>query len=108
MRNLGKPLSDSERCQHVRQQAGGLTEGTGLEAAMVSGLPGVTLAKPSPTQIIPLPLGPSPPNPLPSSHQPGIPADLWLLRRPFLATVLSRLRHRRAGRAPIDQCCSLF
>lgn len=74
MRNLGKPLSDSERCQHVWQQAGGLTEGTGLEAAMVSGLPGVTLAKPSPTQIIPLPLGPlPPPTPLPALTSRGFP-----------------------------------
>ena len=52
MRNLGKPLRDSERYPHVWQQAGRLTEGTRQGAAVVSGLPGVTLAKPSLTQII--------------------------------------------------------
>lgn len=54
MRNPGKPLRDSERYPHVWQQAGRQTDGTRLGAVMVSGLPGVTLAKPSLTQIIPL------------------------------------------------------
>lgn len=68
MRNLGKPLRDSERHLHVWQQAGGLTEGTRLEAVMVSGLPIATLAKPSPTQIIPLP-----PTRSPRFHYQGFP-----------------------------------
>lgn len=76
MRNLGKPLRDSERHLHVWQQAGGLTEGTKLEALMVSGLPGVTLAKPSPTQIIPPPPTRSPPHP----HTPPTPHPAFTTR----------------------------
>lgn len=34
MKNLGKPLRDSERYLHVWEQAGGLTDGTRLEAVM--------------------------------------------------------------------------
>lgn len=98
MRNLGKPLRDSERHLHVWQQAGGLTEGTRLEAVMVSGLPIATLAKPSPTQIIPLP-----PTRSPRFHYQGIPTDLWLLWRSFLATVLSfPASALTAGRGFID------
>lgn len=55
MMNLGKPLRDSERYPRAWQQADGLTEEMSLEAGRALGLLRVTLAEPSPTQIIPLP-----------------------------------------------------
>ena len=62
------------------QQAGGLTDGTRLEAATAAGLPRVALAKPSPTQIIPLPPTRSPHPPpcsLPGdSHQALAPLEV--------------------------------
>lgn len=83
MKNLGKPLRDSERYLHVWQQAGGLTDGTRLEAVMISGLPQVTLAHAKhPTAHT-------------HTHFQGIPADLWLLWRSFLATAALRTDNRK-------------
>ncbi|KAK5872107.1 hypothetical protein PBY51_012837 [Eleginops maclovinus] len=60
MRKLRKPLRDSERYPHVWQQAD-RQKGGGMGAVGVSGLLGVTLAKPCLTQIIPLASPHSPP-----------------------------------------------
>lgn len=85
MRNLGKPLRDSERYPHVRRQAGSQTDRDRRDnAGSRDGLRSArsNLGKAN-SHTLPPPIHPR------HFHDQGIPADLWLFSRSLLAKVLS-------------------